>query len=242
MSGIGCSSKTTAYFADRGHGFNAVHGRMPAVATGAALANPQLLYIGVSGDGDTASIGAGQFVHLLRRNVPMIYIVENNGVYGLTKGQFSATADIGSQLKTGVVNDLPAIDLCALAIELGCGYVARSFSGDMKQLVALIKGAIAHRGTALLDVISPCVTFNNHDELDEVLQVGQGPRGADPGDRLRSLLRRDQGGLRPGHDAGRRAPRRLPHPPEEAARRLRRDRQERRPSRSCTRRSRRTSS
>ena len=163
MSGIGCSSKTTAYFADRGHGFNAVHGRMPAIATGAALVNPQLLYIGVSGDGDTASIGAGQFVHLLRRNVPMIYIVENNGVYGLTKGQFSATADLGSQLKTGVVNDLPAIDLCALAIELGCGYVARSFSGDMKQLVALIKGAIAHRGTALLDVISPCVTFNNHD-------------------------------------------------------------------------------
>jgi 2-oxoglutarate ferredoxin oxidoreductase subunit beta len=163
MSGIGCSSKTTAYFADRGHGFNAVHGRMPAVATGAALVNPQLLYIGVSGDGDTASIGAGQFVHLLRRNVPMVYIVENNGVYGLTKGQFSATADLGSQLKTGVVNDLPAIDLCALAIELGCGYVARSFSGDMKQLVALIKGAIAHRGTALLDVISPCVTFNNHE-------------------------------------------------------------------------------
>ena len=163
MSGIGCSSKTTAYFADRGHGFNAVHGRMPAIATGAALANPGLLYVGVSGDGDTASIGAGQFVHLLRRNVPMVYIVENNGVYGLTKGQFSATADIGSQLKTGVVNDLPAIDLCAMAIELGCGYVARSFSGDMKQLVALLKGAIAHRGTALLDVISPCVTFNNHE-------------------------------------------------------------------------------
>ena len=163
MSGIGCSSKTTAYFVDRGHGFNAVHGRMPAVATGAMLANPQLLTIGVSGDGDTASIGAGQFVHLLRRNVPMIYVVENNGVYGLTKGQFSATADLGSTLKTGVVNDLPAIDLCALAIELGCAYVARSFSGDMKQLVGLLKGAIAHRGTALLDVISPCVTFNNHE-------------------------------------------------------------------------------
>jgi 2-oxoglutarate ferredoxin oxidoreductase subunit beta len=164
MSGIGCSSKTTAYFADRGHGFNAVHGRMPAVATGAMLANQTLLAIGVSGDGDTASIGAGQFVHLLRRNVPMVYIVENNGVYGLTKGQFSATADLGSKLKTGVVNDLPAIDLCALAIELGCGYVARSFSGDMKQLLGLIKGAIAHRGTALLDVISPCVTFNNHED------------------------------------------------------------------------------
>jgi 2-oxoglutarate ferredoxin oxidoreductase subunit beta len=164
FSGIGCSSKTTAYFADRGHGFNAVHGRMPAVATGAVLANATLLAIGVSGDGDTASIGAGQFVHLLRRNVPMIYIVENNGVYGLTKGQFSATADVGSKLKTGAVNDLPAIDLCAMAVELGCAYVARSFSGDMKQLLALLKGAIAHRGTALLDVISPCVTFNNHED------------------------------------------------------------------------------
>ncbi len=164
MSGIGCSSKTTAYFADRGHGFNAVHGRMPAVATGTMLANHNLVTIGVSGDGDTASIGAGQFVHLLRRNVPMVYIVENNGVYGLTKGQFSATADMGSKLKTGVVNDLPAIDLCAVAIELGCGYVARSFSGDMKQLAALLKGAIAHRGTALLDIISPCVTFNNHED------------------------------------------------------------------------------
>ena len=163
MSGIGCSSKTTAYFADRGHGFNAVHGRMPSVATGAMMVNPDLLAVSVSGDGDTASIGAGQFVHLLRRNVPMVYIVENNGVYGLTKGQFSATADAGSKLKTGVVNDLPAIDLCAMAIELGCGYVARSFSGDMKQLVGLLKGALAHRGTALLDVISPCVTFNNHE-------------------------------------------------------------------------------
>jgi 2-oxoglutarate/2-oxoacid ferredoxin oxidoreductase subunit beta len=163
MSGIGCSSKTTAYFADRGHGFNAVHGRMPSVATGAMMVNPSLIAISVSGDGDTASIGAGQFVHLLRRNVPMVYIVENNGVYGLTKGQFSATADPGSKLKTGVTNDLPAIDLCAIAIELGCGYVARSFSGDMKQLVGLLKGALAHRGTALLDVISPCVTFNNHE-------------------------------------------------------------------------------
>ncbi|HEY7368293.1 MAG TPA: 2-oxoacid:ferredoxin oxidoreductase subunit beta [Thermoanaerobaculia bacterium] len=163
MSGIGCSSKTTAYFVDRGHGFNAVHGRMPAVATGAMLANHGLVTIGVSGDGDTASIGAGQFVHMLRRNIPMIYVIENNGVYGLTKGQFSATADLGTRLKTGVVSDLPPIDLCAMAIELGCGYVARSFSGDMKQLVALLKGAIAHRGTALLDVISPCVTFNNHE-------------------------------------------------------------------------------
>jgi 2-oxoglutarate ferredoxin oxidoreductase subunit beta len=163
LSGIGCSSKTPAYFLDRAHGFNSVHGRMPAVGTGAILANHTLVAIGVSGDGDTASIGMGQFVHLLRRNTPMIYVLENNGVYGLTKGQFSATADPGSTLKTGVINDLPAIDCCALAIELGCGYVARSFAGDPKQLAALLLGAIAHRGTALLDVISPCVTFNNHE-------------------------------------------------------------------------------
>jgi 2-oxoglutarate ferredoxin oxidoreductase subunit beta len=163
LSGIGCSSKTPAYFLSRSHGFNAVHGRMPAIGTGAILANRHLIAIGVSGDGDTASIGMGQFVHLLRRNVPMIYIMENNGVYGLTKGQFSATADHGSRLKTGVQNDLPAIDCCVLAIELGCGYVARSFAGDPKQLVALLQGALAHRGTAFLDVISPCVTFNNHE-------------------------------------------------------------------------------
>ncbi|MBZ5500382.1 MAG: 2-oxoacid:ferredoxin oxidoreductase subunit beta [Acidobacteriia bacterium] len=163
LSGIGCSSKTPAYFLDRAHGFNAVHGRMPAVGTGAILANRTLIAIGVSGDGDTASIGTGQFVHLLRRNIPMVYIMENNGVYGLTKGQFSATADPGSTLKTGVVNDLPVIDCCALAVELGCGYVARSFAGDPKQLVALLEGALGHRGTAFLDVISPCVTFNNHD-------------------------------------------------------------------------------
>jgi len=163
LSGIGRSSKTPAYFLDRAHGFNALHGRMPAVGTGAILANRTLFAIGVSGDGDTASIGTGQFVHLLRRNLPMVYIMENNGVYGLTKGQFSATADYGSTLKTGVINDLPAIDCCALAIELGCGYVARSFAGDPKQLVVLLEGALSHRGTAFLDVISPCVTFNNHD-------------------------------------------------------------------------------
>ena len=163
LSGIGCSSKTPTYFLNRSHGFNAVHGRMPAIGTGAILANRNLISIGVSGDGDTASIGMGQFVHLLRRNVPMIYIMENNGVYGLTKGQFSATADEGSHLKTGVVNDLPAVDCCVLAIELGCGYVARSFAGDPKQLVALLQGALAHRGTAFLDIISPCVTFNNHE-------------------------------------------------------------------------------
>ncbi|HEY0140035.1 MAG TPA: 2-oxoacid:ferredoxin oxidoreductase subunit beta [Thermoanaerobaculia bacterium] len=163
FSGIGCSSKTPAYFLGRAHGFNSVHGRMPAVATGALLANHHLLSIGVSGDGDTASIGLGQFMHLVRRNIPIIYIIENNGVYGLTKGQFSATADEGSKLKTGVINDLPPMDLCALAVELGCGYVARGFAGDPKQMVNILKGAIAHDGTSVIDVISPCVTFNNHE-------------------------------------------------------------------------------
>ena len=163
VSGIGCSSKTPAYYLSRSHSFNGVHGRMPALATGAAVANHKMMYIGVSGDGDTASIGMGQFVHLMRRNLPMIYIIEDNGVYGLTKGQFSATADIGSRLKTGVVNELPAIDTCALAIELGATFVGRSFSGDKKQLSALLKAAIAHNGTVLLDVISPCVTFNDHE-------------------------------------------------------------------------------
>ena len=163
LSGIGCSSKTPAYFLNRSHGFNSVHGRMPSVATGANVANKTLTLIGVSGDGDTASIGLGQFCHLVRRNVPMIYIVENNGVYGLTKGQFSATADLGSKLKSGVVNELPPIDLCGLAIELGCGFVARSFAGDPKQLQALLKAAASHKGTAVIDVISPCVTFNNHE-------------------------------------------------------------------------------
>jgi 2-oxoglutarate ferredoxin oxidoreductase subunit beta len=163
LSGIGCSSKSPAYFMARSHSFNAVHGRMPAIATGAMLANRNLLALGVSGDGDTASIGLGQFMHLMRRNLPCIYIIEDNGVYGLTKGQFSATADIGSKLKTGVLNDLPAIDTCALAIELGATFVARSFSGDKKQLHAMLKAAIAHNGTAMLDVISPCVTFNDHE-------------------------------------------------------------------------------
>jgi 2-oxoglutarate ferredoxin oxidoreductase subunit beta len=163
LSGIGCSSKSPAYFMSRSHSFNAVHGRMPSVATGAMLANRNLLTLGVSGDGDSASIGIGQFVHLMRRNLPMIYIIEDNGVYGLTKGQFSATADLGSKLKTGVVNDLPAIDTCALAIELGATFVGRSFSGDKKQLHTMMKAAIAHRGTVMLDVISPCVTFNDHE-------------------------------------------------------------------------------
>ncbi len=162
-SGIGCSSKSPAYFMNRSHSFNAVHGRMPSVATGAMLANKKLLCIGVSGDGDTASIGIGQFVHLMRRNLPIIYVIEDNGVYGLTKGQFSATADIGSKLKSGVINDLPPIDTCALATMLGATFVGRSFSGDKKQLLAMLKAAIAHNGTAMLDVISPCVTFNDHE-------------------------------------------------------------------------------
>jgi len=163
LSGIGCSSKSPAYFLSRSHSFNSVHGRMPSVATGAILANKTMQAIGVSGDGDTASIGMGQFIHLMRRNLPLIYIIEDNGVYGLTKGQFSATADIGSKLKTGVVNDLPAIDTCALAVQLGATFVGRSFSGDKKQLLAMLKAAIAHKGTVMLDVISPCVTFNDHE-------------------------------------------------------------------------------
>ncbi len=162
MSGIGCSSKTPAYFFGKSHGFNGVHGRMPSLATGAMMANRELVCIGISGDGDTASIGLGQFCHLLRRNVPMIYVIENNGVYGLTKGQFSATADLGAALKTGVINELPPIDCCTLAIEMGCSYVARSFAGDPKQVVALLRGALSHSGTSMLDIISPCVTFNNH--------------------------------------------------------------------------------
>jgi 2-oxoglutarate ferredoxin oxidoreductase subunit beta len=162
-SGIGCSSKSPAYFMSRSHSFNAVHGRMPSVATGAVLANRRLIALGVSGDGDTASIGIGQFVHLMRRNLPIIYIIEDNGVYGLTKGQFSATADLGSKLKTGVINDLPPIDTCALAISLGATFVGRSFSGDKRQLHSMLKAAIAHSGTVMLDVVSPCVTFNDHE-------------------------------------------------------------------------------
>jgi len=163
LSGIGCSSKSPAYFMSRSHSFNAVHGRMASLATGAVLANHKLTALGVSGDGDTASIGIGQFVHLMRRNLPIIYIIEDNGVYGLTKGQFSATADVGSRLKSGVINDLPPIDTCALAIELGATFVGRSFSGDKKQLHGMLKAAISHRGTVMLDVISPCVTFNDHE-------------------------------------------------------------------------------
>lgn len=162
LSGIGCSSKTPDYFLGNAHGFNTVHGRMPSVLTGANLANRELLYLGVSGDGDSASIGIGQLVHIIRRRVAMVYIVENNGVYGLTKGQFSATADQGSTSKRGAVNEDATIDLVGLALQLGATYVGRGFSGDKEQLVPLIKGAMLHRGAAFVDVISPCVAFNNH--------------------------------------------------------------------------------
>ncbi len=163
FSGIGCSSKSPAYFLNVAHGFNSVHGRAPSVATGAILANRHLFGITVSGDGDTASIGIGQFIHMLRRNIRQVYIIENNGVYGLTKGQFSATADLGAKLKTGVINDLTPIDCCVEAIQLGATLVARSFSGDKRQLQAILKAAIAHHGLSIIDVISPCVTFNDHE-------------------------------------------------------------------------------
>ena len=164
MSGIGCSSKTPAYYLGQSHGFNTVHGRMPSVTTGANVVNKDLTYLGVSGDGDSASIGIGQLIHAIRRNINMVYIVENNGVYGLTKGQYSATADVGSKKKKGATNETQPIDLCALAINLGCSFVARSFSGSKKQLTAIVKAAMSHKGFALIDVISPCVTFNNNDE------------------------------------------------------------------------------
>src|SRR6266481_807830 len=162
LSCIGCSSKTPPYFLGKSHGFNSVHGRMPSVLTGANLANRELIYLGVSGDGDSASIGLGQFAHCIRRAVNMVYIVENNGVYGLTKGQFSATADKGSKSKRGVVNTDEPVDMIGLALQLGATFVARSFSGDKTQLVPLIKAAITHKGAAFLDVVSPCVAFNNH--------------------------------------------------------------------------------
>lgn len=173
LSGIGCSSKSPAYFWGRSHGFNALHGRMPSIGQGALMANHQLRGLGVSGDGDTASIGLGQFKHLLRRNVRMVYIVENNGVYGLTKGQFSATADEGQKLKYAGTNELPPIDICLEALVAGCGFVARSFSGDAKQVRELLKAALSHRGTAVLDIISPCVAFNNHDTSTKSFAYGR---------------------------------------------------------------------
>jgi 2-oxoglutarate/2-oxoacid ferredoxin oxidoreductase subunit beta len=173
MSGIGCSSKSPAYFMGWSHAFNGVHGRMPAIATGAAVANRDLTVIGVSGDGDTASIGTGQFKHAVRRNVPMVYIVENNGVYGLTKGQFSATADLGQRLKYAGINQLPPLDICLEALASNATFVARSFAGDPRQVETLLKAAFSHRGIAVLDIISPCVTFNNHDDSTKSYSWGK---------------------------------------------------------------------
>jgi 2-oxoglutarate ferredoxin oxidoreductase subunit beta len=173
MSGIGCSSKTPAYFLNRSFGFNTLHGRMPSVSTGVALANRTVLPIGISGDGDTGSIGLGQFKHMMRRNVPIVYIVENNGVYGLTKGQHSATADIGQNLKYAGTNELPPIDICVEAIAADCGFVARSFAGDAKQVRELLKAAMSFEGTAVIDIISPCVTFNNQDDSTKSYGYGK---------------------------------------------------------------------
>jgi len=173
LSGIGCSSKTPAYFLNQSHGFNGLHGRMPSMATGATLANHTLTAIGVSGDGDTASIGMGQFKHMVRRNIHIMYIVENNGVYGLTKGQFSATADEDQELKYAGKNELPPIDICLEALVADCGFIARSFAGDFKQIEILMKAALSHRGTAILDIISPCVTFNDHDDSTKSYAYGK---------------------------------------------------------------------
>jgi 2-oxoglutarate/2-oxoacid ferredoxin oxidoreductase subunit beta len=173
VSGIGCSSKTPAYFLSQSHGFNGLHGRMPSMATGAMMANHTLTALGITGDGDAMSIGIGQFKHLMRRNVPMVLIVENNGVYGLTKGQFSATADLDQELKYAGRNELPPIDVCLEALVGECGFVARSFAGDPRQVEELMKAALSHRGTAVLDIISPCVTFNDHDDSTKSYAYGK---------------------------------------------------------------------
>ena len=191
MSGIGCSSKTTAYFMKQSHGFNSVHGRMPSVASGANAANRALTYIGISGDGDSLSIGLGQLCHAIRRNVHMLYVIENNGVYGLTKGQFSASADIGSTSKKGEANVQPPIDPVLLALTLGATFVARSFSGDKAQLIPILKAGLSHNGLALIDVISPCVTFNDHEGSHEELRVHARARGGDRRGRFRSAASRD---------------------------------------------------
>lgn len=206
LSGIGCSSKTPDYFLGQSHGFNTVHGRMPSVLTGANLANRELIYLGVSGDGDSASIGIGQFVHAIRRGVDMVYIVENNGVYGLTKGQFSATADQGSISKKGVANTDSPLDMVTMALQLGASYVARSFSGDKQQLVPLIKGALSHRGAAFLDVISPCVAFNNHagstKSYDYVREHNDAVNQLDPGSRPGQALMLPRAKIAVDYDAG----------------------------------------
>ena len=227
LSGIGCSSKSPAYFMGRSHSFNAVHGRMPSVATGAMLANRNLIALGVSGDGDTASIGIGQFVHLMRRNLPMIYIIEDNGVYGLTKGQFSATADLGSKLKTGVINDLPPIDTCALAIKLGATFVGRSFSGDKKQLHAMLKAAIAHKGTVMLDVVSPCVTFNDHEGSTKSYKYMKDHEEPLQEVSFVPAFRRHRRRLRSGHHDRSHHARRLASAPAQARRRIRSDQPDR---------------
>ena len=194
MSGIGCSSKTPAYFLQYSHGFNALHGRMPSVATGAMVANSKLLCIGVSGDGDTANIGMGQFKHVCRRNLQLVYLIENNGCYGLTKGQFSATADLNQHLRrpTGETNVLPPFDLCAEAIVGGATFVARSFAGDKKQMVPMLKAALKHKGTAVLDIISPCVTFNDFDGSTKSWEWAQRARRAASRARVRPASARDR--------------------------------------------------
>ena len=221
ISGIGCSSKTTDYFLNASHGFNSVHGRMPSVLTGANLANRDLIYLGVSGDGDSASIGLGQFAHAMRRGVNMTYIVENNGVYGLTKGQFSATADRGSKSKRGITNNDSAIDLVAMALQLGATFVARAFSGDKTQLVPIIKAAIEHQGASLIDVISPCVAFNNHagstKSFDYVREHNEAVNRLDFISGRAPITR----GLRPWHTQDRRTARRLKARAQEGGRRLR---------------------
>ena len=198
---------------------------MPSVATGAVVSNRKMIAIGVSGDGDTGAIGIGQFVHLMRRNLPMIYIIEDNGCYGLTKGQFSPTADLGSTLKTGVVNDLPPIDTCALAIELGASFVARSFSGDPKQLKAILKAALSHRGTCMIDVLSPCVTFNDHDGSTKSYSYAKDHEEPLGRRQLRAVLRGHQHRLRSGHDDGGDAAQRIEAAAEQAGRGLQPDRQ-----------------
>ena len=209
LSGIGCSSKSPAYFLGASHGFNTVHGRMPSVGTGAMLANRKLIAIGVSGDGDTGAIGIGQFVHLMRRNLPIIYIIEDNGCYGLTKGQFSPTADLGSKAKNGVANELPPIDTCRLAIELGASFVARSFSGDKKQLLAILKASLAHRGTCDDRRAFAVRDLQRSRGIDEELRLRQGPRRRDGRSQLRAVLRGHQRRVRAGHDEDRRHARRL---------------------------------
>ncbi len=227
LSGIGCSSKTPTYFLGNSHGFNSVHGRMPSVLTGANLANRELIYLGVSGDGDSASIGLGQFAHSMRRGVNMVYIVENNGVYGLTKGQFSATADKGSKSKRGAINNDEPIDMVMLALQLGASFVARSFSGDKTQLTPLIKAAIQHQGAAFLDVISPCVAFNNHvgstKSYDFVREHNESVNRLDFMPQHAEIT----ADYAPGYLARSRTARRLGSAPAQAARRLRSEGQDR---------------